>query len=403
MKPTVKLLLATAAVLSLAACATSRDAAPAPQIEQVATFDGAMPTGVTVAPNGRIFVNFPQWGDNAPFTVAELVDGKAVPYPDAVTNRPDSADPAGHFISVQSVVADGANRLWVLDTAAPNFSQPQAGGAKLVAIDLATNRVVKTIVLPPSVVLPTTYLNDVRFDLRQGAEGVAYITDSSNAGVGGIIVVDIASGRAIRRLSGHASTNPEPGFTPTVDGTVLMNRPAKGPATSFAVASDAIALSADGSMLFYGPLSSRTLYAVPTALLRDYTVPEAELGRAVRDVGQKGASDGVAEDAGGRIYVGDYENNAIRVLDQGRWSTVVSDPRISWPDTLSIGRDGYLYFTANQLHRHPGFHRGRDLRRKPYELLRIKIGSGPVLLKKEQFDDHPHYDRNSDVARRLPN
>ena len=126
-----------------------------------------MPTGVTVAPNGRIFVNFPQWGDNAPFTVAELVDGKAVPYPDAATNRPDPADPAGHFISVQSVVADGTNRLWVLDTAAPNFSQPQAGGAKLVAIDLATDRVVKTIVLPPSVVLPTTYLNDVRFDLRQ--------------------------------------------------------------------------------------------------------------------------------------------------------------------------------------------------------------------------------------------
>ena len=48
--------------------------------------------------------------------------------------------------------------------------------------------------------LPTTYLNDVRFDLRQGAEGVAYITDSNNEGIGGIIVIDIASGRAIRRL-----------------------------------------------------------------------------------------------------------------------------------------------------------------------------------------------------------
>lgn len=166
MKTSAKLLLAAGAALALAACAMTREGASASQIEQVATFDGAMPTGVTVAPNGRIFVNFPQWGDNAPFTVAELVDGKAVPYPDAATNRPDPADPAGHFISVQSVVADGANRLWVLDTAAPNFSQPQAGGAKLVAIDLATNRVVKTIVLPHSVVLPTTYLNDVRFDLR---------------------------------------------------------------------------------------------------------------------------------------------------------------------------------------------------------------------------------------------
>ncbi len=306
MKISVKLLLAAGAALSLAACATTREGASAPQIEQVATFDGAMPTGVTVAPNGRIFVNFPQWGDNAPFTVAELVDGKAVPYPDAATNRPDPADPAGHFISVQSVVADGANRLWVLDTAAPNFSQPQAGGAKLVAIDLATDRVVKTIVLPPSVVLPTTYLNDVRFDLRQGAEGVAYITDSSNEGIGGIIVVDIASGRAIRRLSNHATTNPEPGFTPVVDGAVLMNRPADGPATPVTIASDAIALSADGSLLYYGPLSGRTLHAVPTAMLRDPAVTEEELARAVRSLGRKGASDGIAEDDTGRVFAGDY-------------------------------------------------------------------------------------------------
>ena len=93
MKISVKLLLAAGAALSLAACSTTREGASAPQIEQVATFDGAMPTGVTVAPNGRIFVNFPQWGDNAPFTVAELVDGKAVPYPDAATNQPDPADP----------------------------------------------------------------------------------------------------------------------------------------------------------------------------------------------------------------------------------------------------------------------------------------------------------------------
>lgn len=160
-----------------------------------------------------------------------------------------------------------------------------------------------------------------------------------------------------------------------------MNRPAQGPATPLAIASDAIGLSADGSLLYYGPLSGRTLHAVPTAMLRDPAVSEEELGRAVRSLGRKGASDGIAEDDKGRVFAGDYENNAIRVLDQGSWTTVISDPRISWPDTLSIGTDGYLYFTANQLHRQPGFHGGRDLRRKPYELLRIRVGAGPVLLR----------------------
>ena len=54
-------------------------------LEPVAYFNGAMPTGVTVSHNqGRIFINFPRWGDNVPFTVAEIRDGKEVagPYPD---------------------------------------------------------------------------------------------------------------------------------------------------------------------------------------------------------------------------------------------------------------------------------------------------------------------------------
>jgi hypothetical protein len=55
-------------------------------LETVATFDGPMPTGVTVSRTNRIFVNFPRWGDNLPFTVAELVHGKAVAYPDAMVN-----------------------------------------------------------------------------------------------------------------------------------------------------------------------------------------------------------------------------------------------------------------------------------------------------------------------------
>ncbi len=45
-----------------------------------------MPTGVTVSQTGRIFVNFPRWGDDVPFTVAEIVKGKAVAFPDAAVN-----------------------------------------------------------------------------------------------------------------------------------------------------------------------------------------------------------------------------------------------------------------------------------------------------------------------------
>lgn len=350
-------------------------------VERVAAFNGAMPTGVTVAPNGRIFVNFPQWGDHPAAAVAELKNSATVPYPNAAINQADPSRPAETLLSVQSVVADGRNRLWILDTAAPGFQAPVPGGAKLVAVDLATDQVVQTVVLPAEVVLPTTYVNDVRFDLRKGAGGVAYLTDSSLSGPGAIIVVDLAAGTARRRLSGHASTSPDPTFKPKVEGKSLMSRPAGGTPSPWRVASDGIAISADGKTLYYSALSSRHLYSVPTAALDDPQVSDEELAGLVVDEGMKGASDGLAEDDKGRIYSGDYEKGSIVKFEKGRFTTIAKDPRIRWPDTLSVGTDGYLYFTANQLYRQGGFNEGKDLRVKPYELLRVKVNAGPVLLR----------------------
>lgn len=351
--------------------------------ELVATFSGAsaMPTGVTVSRNGRIFVNFPQWGDNVPFAVGEVKDGKVTAWPNQEINRPDSDQPATHFLSVQSVVADDRGRIWVLDTAAPKFAAPQPGGAKLVAIDEQSGKVVKSVVFPPKVILPTTYVNDMRFDFRIGKEGVAYITDSSLSGPGGIIVVDLASGKATRRLSGDRSTSAEPGFTPVVEGESLLQRRPDGSTAPFSVASDGIALSPDGKTLYYCPLSSRQLYAIDTALLRDPNVSEAQLAKAVRHLGEKSASDGLESDANGTIYAGDYERNAIRKMTpDGVWSTLVHGPHILWPDTLSVGPDGWLYFTVNQLHRQAGFHGGKDMRQKPYALMRVRINAAPAPM-----------------------
>ncbi|RJX83372.1 L-dopachrome tautomerase-related protein [Pseudomonas sp. LS-2] len=350
------------------------------ELEQVFSFHDAMPTGVTVAENGRIFVNYPKWGDDVPFTVGEIRDGKVIAYPDAAFNREDTKDPAKGLISVQSVVADGKGRVWLLDTAAPGFAAPKAGGAKLVAVDLASNKVVKTLVFPADVILPSTYVNDMRFDFRNGKEGTVYVTDSSVSGPGAIIVMDIATGKAVRRLSGAKSTSPDPDFIPVVEGQpALITKGPDGKAKTLTVASDGIALSSDGKTLYFCPLSGRHLYSVPTDLLRNPDVTEEQLEAAVKDLGEKGASDGLEADAKGAVYAGDYEHNGIRKrLADGSWQTIVHDPRVLWPDTLSIGPDGYLYFTANQLQRQAGFHDGKDLRVKPYSLLRVKIDAAPA-------------------------
>jgi sugar lactone lactonase YvrE len=249
-------------------------------LETVHTFDdGPMPTGVSVSATGRIFVNFPKWGDEVPFTVAEIRDGVPVAFPDQAWNSPSGDDDAGAFVSVQSIVVDPAERLWVLDTGAPMFSETRPGGPKLVCVDLGTNTVVQTIVFAPDVALPTTYLNDVRFDLRRGDAGVAYITDSSDQGPNGLIVVDLASGEAWRRLHEHPSTKAvrPPDFLPIVEGAVFMERPADGPAKPVLMGADGIAIAADGSRIYYRPLASRRWYSVDAGALADRTVSDDDV------------------------------------------------------------------------------------------------------------------------------
>jgi sugar lactone lactonase YvrE len=355
------------------------------KIDVVANFNGAMPTGVTVSKEGRIFVNFPRWGDKVDFTVAEVRNGRAVAYPNAEINIANTQQPSKSFLSVQSVVIDPLNRLWILDTGSIEFAPTSYGGPKLIGVDLQTNRIFKTILFPEDVALKTTYLNDVRFDLRRGKEGMAFITDSSPSGSNAIIVVDLASSKSWRRLNDHPSTKAEDinEFLPIVEGKPLMSQPANKPPSPFKVGADGIAISSDGKRLFYCSLSSRKLYSVSVEALVNEKMSDEEVAATVINHGDKGgASDGLESDAKNRIYVTNYEDNAIlRRLPNGMYETVVHDSRVLWPDTLAVAQNGYLYFIANQLHRQPGFHNGKDLRQKPYSLFRTAIDAAPVLLR----------------------
>ncbi|QXE38365.1 gluconolaconase [Streptomyces sp. GMY02] len=347
-----------------------------PALQPVAAFYGAMPTGVTISRSGRIFVNFPHWGDEVPFSVAEIIEGKAVAYPNRQINEADPADPARHFLGVQSVVVDAAERLWVVDTGRIVWADAPYGGPKLVAIDLATNKVVRTIVLPRDVAGPHSFVNDVRFDLSRG---YAYLTDATPDRPTGLIVVRLADGASWRCLDDTPFTLPAPDFVPVIDGRPFLNKPGAAPGTPVGIGADGIALSPDGTWLYFCPLSSRKLYAVRTSDLIACREGRNRSEPPVRDLGTKGMSDGLEMDRAGRVYGGDIEHNAIvrRDLD-GVFRTVVQDDRLIWPDTLSIGYDQNLYVIANQLNRQAAYNSGHDLRRKPYFLFRVHIGIGPA-------------------------
>jgi sugar lactone lactonase YvrE len=258
------------------------------------------------------------------------------------------------------------------------FQETKPGGPKLVCVDLSTDTVVRTITFEPDVALPTTYLNDVRFDLRSGT---AFITDSSDQGPNGLIVVDLDTGQAWRRLHDHPSTKAvqPPDFLPVVEGAVFMERPTDSEPKPVLMGADGIAIAADGSRIFYCPLASRRWYSVDAAALADRSVSDDEVAATVVDEGDKGgASDGLETDDRGRLYLTSGEHNAIlRRLTDGTFETLVHDPRLLWPDTMSVA-DGWLYVTANQLHRQAKYQRGEDLRRYPYSLFRVAIDAGPI-------------------------
>jgi len=353
------------------------------QIETVAESTGPMPTGVTVSRGGRTFVCFPRWGDPVEFTVAEIKDGRAVPYPDLQTNKLNTDNQTNCFISVQSVVVDPQDRLWILDTGSINMQPVKQGAPKLLCYDLTSNKQVKRVDFPQHVALPTTYLNDVRFNLKLGKEGTAFITDSSDSGPNGIIVVDLASGDSWRKLNDHPSTKADENFAPVVEGQPLMAREPGQPPAYMKMGSDGIALSGDGKTLYYCPLSGHKLASVPTDALADRNRSDEQVAQAVKTYRKDYGSDGLECDAQGNLYLTDYENNAVHrrpANDVNHDEIIAQDPRMIWPDTLSIGSDGYLYFTANQLNRQKKFHEGKDLRKEPFVLFRTRVDAQPVAV-----------------------
>ena len=350
-------------------------------LEEIARFEGPMPTGVTVSHKGRIFVCFPKWGDAVDFTVAEIVDGYERAYPDQTISRPRSNDDQQALVSVQSVVVDPQDRLWLLDTGSPEFAPTSFGGPKLVGVDLTKNQVFQTILFPREVALPTTYLNDIRFDLRHGDRGMVFITDSSDQGPNAIIVVDLATGASWRRLHDHPSTKAEPNFAPLVDGQILMTRQQGQPPKPLTMGADGIAIGADGSRLYYCPLAARRLYSVNVDALVNRDIPDEQVAATVVDEGEKPPSDGLESDADGCIYVTDYEHNAVHRRHQdGHYQLLSQDAGIPWPDTLSLANDGYLYLIANQLQRQARYQDGEDKRQLPYRLFRLRVDAKPVRL-----------------------
>jgi len=334
-------------------------------LELVASLMGDQPAGLAITDSGRLLVTFPRHDGAVAFTVGEVKQGQIVAYPNAELNKATKERPADTLFSVQGLRLDVPHRLWMLDTGTLQFGEPPVkGAAKLIAVDL--NR-------------------DFRIDFHRGQSGTVFITDSA-PGSEALIVLDLQSGHAMRRLAGIPAVSAQPGRTPIVGLEPLLESPGKSSEQArpkpWLVGLNALELSADGKTLYFSAFTGLRLYSVDADDLSNPAVDDGKLASEVVEVGDVGMGGHFALDASGGLFFLNIEQNAIfRRTADGRTQAVVVDPRLMWPDTLAIGTDKYLYVTTSQHDRRPEFHGGKELRQRPYGLYRVFVGAGPATAR----------------------
>jgi sugar lactone lactonase YvrE len=343
---------------------TGAPALPASALEVVAQLDFP-PGNVAVSDTGRVFLSLhPQGG--APLRVVELVGGMPAAYPDASFQRPRADGP--FFDSVLALRIDRQGRLWTLDFARYGRGQP-----RLLAFDLATNRLVHRYDFPRDVAGFLSMLNDFQVDPR--GETIYIAETSPIRQQPALVVYDVLRGTSRRVLEGDRSVEAGPWVTHTPERTIAVLG-----LVPVRIGVDSITLDDRGEWLYYGPFTGDRLYRVRTRDLTDTRIAPAALAARVEEFGPKTISDGLAIDARDTVYVSDPEHGALLTLGQDRTlRTLVKDPtRLRWPDGLGWGPDGWLYVTCSAL-QHVMFRTAREVAaHRPYQVFRLRPGPSGV-------------------------
>ncbi|PWN41571.1 hypothetical protein IE81DRAFT_334852 [Ceraceosorus guamensis] len=394
-----------------------------PLAEIVHLYNDQWPIGLAVyaqegAENSSLFACYTR-GDYA-YTIGKIVNLTAEQaWPDASINSPESlinqtisnltgytmaTQTTDKLINVQALYTDPKGRLWALDTGRPTVmtagqkstsAYAVVGGPKLIRFDAPTGKVEQTITFPGDVHFPDSSMNDVRFDLRvnmtESGQGVAYVVDSSNEGRNAVIVVDLGTGHSWRRLEQHPSMlhtyNNRASYAGVPTYIDIRGQQELSNKEGF----DGIALSPDGQWLYYSPLVSQYLYRVPTSVLLRDNGPdgadghqaELEASYAVQNLGQKGSQTNGFCESDGAIYLLAPEQSAIFRwnYETSRIEPFARDPRFFWLDSCltcmpprhSKADDGYLYANSNQLPKQAQWNNGTERRQKPGVMWRVKL------------------------------
>lgn len=294
-------------------------------------------------------------------------DGVLDPYPNLAWNKPN-ADPLKFLDAVLGVRSDSQGRIWLADMGTRSKIQP-----KFVVWDSKADALWRVIAIPTEVTTPFSEPNDFVID---EARGMLYIADEG-AGHGGdgsraaLIVLNLATGQAVRRLEGFPGIRAERG-TLTIEGACVERNNPGGARVPLRVGLDGIVMDASGEWLYLAPLNGRAMWRLPIAALLNPSLDDDALAGCMERYADKPNSGGMSIDSEGNLYLTAIERSAIgriRAVDR-RYDEPVKRPDLFWPDGTMWGPDGALYIVSTQLPRSPALARPGERPRLPFKVFR---------------------------------
>lgn len=331
------------------------------------------PGGMAVTPDGTMFVSLHQFFETRERVVKVDRLGEVTAFPNDEISTGQGSTTLPPLDSVMGVRDAGGGIVWMLDNGRRGESLP-----KLLAWNTGADRLHQIHYLPAPATLPTSFLADFAVD---PSEPFLYVADPASGSDAAILVLDLKTGLARRVLQGHVSVIPEKQVM-IVNGKKLQVRRPDGSDAEPLAGVNPIAIDRRGRWLYYGPMKGGQLYRISTSLLRNENATAQELEEGVELYSSKPVCDSIAIDSRDNVYVGDLSLNAIRIIPPKtrRMETFVKDPKLCWPDGLTFGGDGRLYFFCNQLNRSAAYNQGEDKTSAPFSVYRLKPLHQPLLV-----------------------
>lgn len=315
-----------------------------------------------------VYVTVPRWKDGVPSSLNTLIqtsEGDFImrPFPSWEMNKKGDCNAVQYAQSME--IDPNTGYMWIIDTGRLNLlsfsSSENLCPAKIVIVDIATKSVVHSYEFPDRVVSSSSnFLNDVVLDYVDGTARYAYISDS---GDGKICVYDFVAD----------------------DSYYFSDNSMKSGAGGAIAPIDGIAMSHDFRYVYYSPLGSTSLYAIPTSVLRDKT---SDVSESVVKIGTKSSgSDGMAYGRRSLFYSGIDDDAIYKVTaqSQGEYVSMATEEKIlwdsetvQWPDTFGFnGTD--LWFVANKISQFTGNRMDFSGKSKNMYIWKLEVGEHGYL------------------------